>query len=170
MNNVEDMKHLADLIKEINIAMLTTVNNDGSMHTRPMATQKIDVQNFDGTLWFFSKKSSHKNQCIENDQHVNLAYSKPDKHHYVSIMGRAFVSKDREKMNALWNPGLNIWFPEGLMDPDLTLIGVKIEGAEIWDSPITKASQMMSFVRSAITGKPYENSHQSRHVDVRTQQ
>ena len=169
MNHTEEFKHLADLIKEINIAMLTTTNEDGTMHTRPMATQKIDTQNFDGTLWFFSKRHSHKNQSIENDQHVNLAYAKPDRHHYISIMGRAFVSDDREKMNALWNPELSIWFPEGLMDPEITLIGINIESAEIWDSPISKASQMMNFVKSAITGKTYDNRHGSHHVDVRTQ-
>lgn len=167
MNTVElDLKRLANLIKEIKIAMLITSNEDGSMHSRPMATQELNVENFDGTLWFFSKKNSQKNQSLENDQHVTLAYANPSKNHYISINGRATISNDRGLMKELWTPILKAWFPEGLMDPELSLIGVNIESAEIWDSPISKAEQMMGVVRSAITGKPYQNDKNSSHIDL----
>lgn len=160
-----DTSRLLKLIREIKIAMLTTVNEDGTMHTRPMVTPEIDEDEFDGTLWFFSRKNSLKNNCIENDQHVNLAYAKPDKHHYISLSGRATISHDRELMNRLWQHQLKLWFPEGLLDPDLTLIGIKIENAEIWDSPVSKAAQVMNAVRSAITGKPAQEPG-AHHVDL----
>lgn len=163
-----DIENLAKLIQEIKIAMLTTVGGDGAIHTRPMVTPDFEVNKFDGTLWFFSRKSSQKNHCIEKDQHVNLAYANPDKHHYASISGRAVVSHDRSMMEALWNPSLKTWFPQGLSDPELSLIGVSIDSAEIWDTPVTKTAQMLSTVKSAITGKPYEINHNSRHVDLQS--
>jgi hypothetical protein len=42
-----DVEKLAELIKDIEYAMLTTAMPDGSLRSRPMATQKAP---FDGTL------------------------------------------------------------------------------------------------------------------------
>lgn len=169
MNTVDmDLERLAGLISDIQFTMLTTVSDDGSIHSRPMATQKLDEKNFNGTLWFFSKKSSHKNHCIEKDQHVNLAYANPSKQRYVSISGRANIVEDRSKMQELWNPTLKAWFPEGLMDPELSLISVNIESAEIWDSPASKVVQMVGLVKSAVTGKPLsQNATKSQHIEIR---
>lgn len=165
-----DTTYLLKLIREIKIAMFTTVNADGIIFTRPMVTPAIDEDEFDGTLWFFSKKNSLKNNSIENDQHVNLAYSRPDKHHYISVSGRAIISHDKELMFKLWDPQFKLWFPEGLMDPELSLIGVKVENAEIWDSPVTKTAQMISSLKSAITGKPNHVSYDAHHVDLENRQ
>ena len=36
---VKDIEQVADLIRGIRVAMLTTVDGDGELHSRPMATQ-----------------------------------------------------------------------------------------------------------------------------------
>jgi general stress protein 26 len=36
----ESIATLAQMVKEIRIAMLTTIGTDGKLHSRPMATQK----------------------------------------------------------------------------------------------------------------------------------
>jgi general stress protein 26 len=48
--STNDAKLLADKIKDVRIAMMTTAEADGTMHSRPMATQEKE---FDGDLWFF---------------------------------------------------------------------------------------------------------------------
>ncbi len=167
MERVEmDLKRLAEMIKDIKFTMFTTVNDDGSMHSRPMATQDFSKSDFDGTLWFFSRKHSLKNHSIEMDQHVNLAYANPDKQQYISISGRATITEDRAKMEKLWNPILKAWFPEGLEDPELSLIGVQIEAAEIWDAPPSKVVQMVGFVKSVVTGVPYDHNNHSKQINL----
>lgn len=161
-----DLETLASIIKDIKFTMLTTVSDEGTIHSRPMATQNLDVKKFDGTLWFFSKKNSFKNYDIENDQHVNLAYSNPSTQQYASVSGRATISRDKTKMKELWNPMLKAWFPEGIDDPDITLIGVNVESAEIWDSPPSKVVQLAGFVKSAVTGKPLDQNLSSKHLDL----
>ena len=37
-SNTDAFTKLADLVKDIDIAMLTTVTEDGSLHSRPMGT------------------------------------------------------------------------------------------------------------------------------------
>ncbi|HXH29291.1 MAG TPA: pyridoxamine 5'-phosphate oxidase family protein [Bacteriovoracaceae bacterium] len=161
-----DLKRLADMIKDIKFTMFTTVNEDGSMHSRPMATQDMSKSEFEGTLWFFSRKHSMKNHSIEMDQHVNLAYANPDKQQYISISGRARITEDKAMMKKLWNPLLKAWFPEGLEDPEISLIGVQIESAEIWDSPPSKVVQMVGFVKAVVTGVPYDQNAHSKQINL----
>ena len=52
-----DVRRLAELIKDARFAMLTTVAPDGSLRSRPMATQEVE---FDGDLWFFAYDDSDK--------------------------------------------------------------------------------------------------------------
>lgn len=162
-----DYEKLVSMIKDIKFSMMTTVSEDGTIHSRPMGNLELNVKNFDGTLWFFSRKDSMKNHDIETDQHVNLAYANPDKQHYVSILGKAFISTDKNKMKELWNPLLKAWFPEGLEDPEISLIGVRVESAEIWDAPPAKVVQLAGFVKSAVTGKPYDQKGHGKHIDLR---
>ncbi len=165
-NEMTDLERLATLIKDIKFTMLTTVSEDGTIHSRPMATQKIEVKSFDGTLWFFSKKNSFKNHDIESEQQVNLAYANPDDQKYASVQGRAMISEDKEKMRELWNPALKAWFPEGIDDPEISLIGVQVESAELWDSPPSKVVQLAGFVKATLTGKPLDQNLTSKHIDL----
>lgn len=168
-NQTNDYEKLSSMIRDIKFTMLTTVSPDGSLHSRPMGTIDMNAYDFEteGTLWFFSRKNSFKNMDIRNDQHVNLAYSNPDKQQYVSVCGRAFISQDKNKMRELWNPILKAWFPEGLEDPEITLIGIRVENAELWDSPPSKVVQLAGFMKAAVTGKPYDQKAHSQHIDLR---
>lgn len=166
-NETTDYEKLAGMIKDIKFAMLTTISDDGSLHSRPMGTLEVQPKEFEGTLWFFSRKDSLKNYSIRKDQHVNLAYANPDKQQYISVSGKAFISEDRNKMKELWNPILKAWFPEGLEDQELSLIGITVESAELWDSPPGKVVQMAGFVKAAVTGKPYDQKAHSQHIDLR---
>ncbi len=51
------IKKLGELIEDIDIAMLTTIDDDSALRSRPMGTQQIE---FDGDLWFFVGASSAK--------------------------------------------------------------------------------------------------------------
>jgi general stress protein 26 len=147
----EHIKKLAEMIRDIDFAMLTTVAEDGSLHSRPMSTQRAE---FDGSLWFFTRASAPKVGEIEREHHVNVAYAKPESQRYVSVSGRASVVRDRVKIEELWSPELKAWFPEGLEDPDIALLRVAVERAEYWDSPSSAAAHALSFVKALVTGRP----------------
>ncbi|HEX8524976.1 MAG TPA: pyridoxamine 5'-phosphate oxidase family protein [Tepidisphaeraceae bacterium] len=139
------------MIKGIQTAMLTTACPDGSLRSRPMATQRKE---FDGNLWFFTGVSSEKVHEIENDQHVNLAYADPSKDRYVSVSGTGRIVRDRQKMKELWNPIVKAYFPGGLDDPEIALLRVTVNQAEYWDAPGGRMIQLFGIVKAAVTGKP----------------
>ncbi len=127
----DEIQHFAILIKGIRIAMLTTVRSDGSLRSRPMAAQEAE---FDGTLWFFTRAVSPKVGEVEEEGQVNVSYADSEDRRYISISGRATLVLDRQKVEALWNPGLVAWFPEGLADPQLALLRVDTENGAYWDA------------------------------------
>jgi general stress protein 26 len=146
----EALEKLNDLIEDIDFAMLTTIDTDGVLRSRPMSTQKAE---FDGDLWFFTSDRTHKTEEIERDNRVNLAYANPDDNVYVSVSGTAEIVHDRAKMEELWNPILKAWFPDGLDQPDICLLRVIAEQAEYWDSPSSTLVQIAGFVKAIATGK-----------------
>lgn len=156
MNNQtreESVEKLNELIKEIEFAMLTTVEPDGTLRSRPMATQKAE---FDGHLWFFTRASAPKVDEIERERNVNVSYSSPEKQRYVSVSGRATVVRDRKQIEELWSPEMKAWFPQGVTDPDLALLKVSVEQAEYWDSPSSTVAHLIGFVKAIATGTTYQ--------------
>lgn len=144
-----DLEKLGELIKSVRIAMLTTVEGNGTLHTRPLAT--LQYEN-DGELWFFTKIDSAKVQEIEEDMHVSVAYADTDNNVYVAVAGTADIVRDRAKAEELWTPMAKAWFPQGLEDPELALLRVRAERAEYWDSP-GRAAYLLGVAKASLTGK-----------------
>lgn len=149
----DDTKKLGELIQDIGIAMLTTVDDDGSLRSRPMQTQENE---FDGTLWFFTGASSHKVLEVQHEARVNVSYSAPDKNRFVSVSGTATLVRDKAKIDELWKPALKAWFPDGKDDPEVALLKIRVEQAEYWDTPSNKAVHMIGFVKAVATGQSYQ--------------
>lgn len=149
----EAIKKLGEMIKDIDFAMLTTVEADGTLRSRPMSTQQVE---FNGDLWFFTRASAPKVGEVERDERVNLSYAKPEDQRYVSVSGTARLVRDRQKIEELWKTGLKTWFPKGLEDPDLALLKVSVEQAEYWDSPSSTMAYVFGFVKAVATGQSYQ--------------
>ncbi len=146
-----EIAKLAELIKGIKFAMLTTVEEDGSLHSRPMTTQDVE---FDGDLWFFT--GAHAPKVWEADRHhqVNVAFADPEKSKYVSASGSATLVRDRAKIEEYWKPVYKTFFPGGLEDPELSLMKVHVEKAEYWDSPGNFVGRVFNFARAYVSKDP----------------
>ena len=153
MNRQEQIDKVAELMKDIQFAMLTTVEPDGTLRSRPMATQQVE---FDGDLWFFTQESSPKVDELERDDRVNVSFAAPDENRWVSVSGTAQIVHDRAKAEELWQPLLKAWFPKGLDDPELALLKINVEQAEYWDTSSSKMVQLAGFVKALATGKEYQ--------------
>jgi general stress protein 26 len=148
-----DIQKLDELIRDIGVAMLTTVDDDGSLRSRPMQTQD---GNFDGTLWFFTGASSHKVLEVQHEARVNVSFAAPDKNRYISVSGTATLVRDKAKIEEMWKPAYKAWFPQGQDDPDVALLKVNVEQAEYWDSPSSAVVHMIGFAKALATGQSYQ--------------
>lgn len=149
-----DLQKLREMVKDIDFCMLTTVDEGGDLHSRPMSSNgDIDA---DGDIWFFTKASSLKVSEIEKLPKVNVSFADPENQRYISVSGAARLVRDRAKIDELWRPQFKMWFPEGKDDPEIALLRVSLEKAEYWDSPSSTIGYALSFVSSLVTGKEPE--------------
>jgi general stress protein 26 len=148
--STEDLDRLAGLVERIKVGMLTTIAQDGSLRSRPLQTLLMDAQ---ARLWFFVEAESPKTAEMAAHEHqVCLSYADPDKMNYVSISGTGRVVHDRERMRELWSPFAKAWFPRGVDDPALALLEVRLDKAELWDSPGSATMRMTGLVKALATG------------------
>src|ERR671919_2746373 len=100
----QDLAKLAALVRQMKVGMLTTIEADGSLRSRPLETVEVDRE---GRLWFFTQAHSPKSARVEAADHqVNLSYADPRDEDFASISGTARVVHDADKMRALWTSGL----------------------------------------------------------------
>ena len=158
--HAESVKKIADLIKSIDFGMLTTLDAEGRLHSRPMSSNK-EVE-FDGDVWFFTYASTPKVYEIENKPYVNVAFSDPKTQTYVSLSGRAELVRDQEKIKQLWQPSLKAWFPNGVDEPDIALIKINADQAEYWDSPASPIAHAISLAKGALTGQPAQSGENEK--------
>lgn len=145
------LKKLAELIKDIDFCMLTTIDESGDLHSRPMSSNG-DIDG-DGDLWFFTTTTSLKVEETERSPKVNVSFAAPTTQRYVSVTGDAKLVRDKAKMKELWRPQFKAWFPKGLEDPEIALLKVNASKAEYWDSHVSPVSHAIGLVKALVTGE-----------------
>ncbi len=143
----EDIETFRQLIKGIDIAMVTTQSEEGLV-SRPMKTQEVE---FDGDLLFFTKKQTDKYDEIKHDSHVNVAYVGKS---YVSVRGKAEIVDDLEKKKEYWTKAHEKIMQTNYDDPNVILIKIKAEAAEYWETG--NFIKNIAFMYKRLTGQKAE--------------
>ncbi|GAB6991051.1 pyridoxamine 5'-phosphate oxidase family protein [Paenibacillus pini] len=156
--NQEAIETVRDIIKGIDVAMLTTMSSEGLV-SRPMSTQEVE---FDGDLWFMTKKETSVYQEILQQSNVNVAYVHKS---YVSIRGEAEIVEDQAKLKEFWNDSYAKFFGGSYDDPSLVLIKIKAETAEYWETG--NKTKMVKSLFKKMTGKGSDDIDLNETVDLK---
>lgn len=143
-----EMTALCKLIEPIPIAMLSNIDADGALVSRPMAALEVDAT---GAVWFFVDLHSSR---VEFLRVVNLGFVDHEHGTYVSLSGRGEIHLDRSHIERLWSPSAKPWFPEGPASSSLGLLKFVPNTAEYWDAPNSKMVRLFALAASVVAGKP----------------
>ena len=146
--NSAEMAELCKLIEPIPVAMLSNLDADGALVSRPMSALQVDVA---GAVWFFVDLRSSR---VEFLRVVNLSFVDAARGTYVSLSGRGEIRSDRAQIQQLWTPLAKPWFPEGPDSRNLALLKFVPHTAEYWDAPNSKMVRMFAMAASVVAGKP----------------
>jgi general stress protein 26 len=149
-STTEMREKLWSMMKDISVAMLTT-EDDEHLRARPMVASQ---SGFDGTLWFFTRASSHKVAEVGADRRVGVTYADAKSQNYVSLSGTARLVRDAGSVEAHWSEAMRVWFPKGKSDPDIALLRVDVVAAEYWDAPNSTMVHAYGYVKAVLTGEP----------------
>lgn len=156
----EAIAKIRDLVEEAgNCFFCTNISTGQPFHTRPMAVQEVDDA---GRLWFLSAVDSHKNDEVLDDPMVQLLFKGSGHSDMLMLYGRASVSADKERIEALWKPIMKTWFTGGKDDPRIRVIAVDPINGYYWDTKHNRAVAFAKMVAGAITGKTLDDSIEGR--------
>jgi general stress protein 26 len=130
------LKQLAEMMKDVDFAMLSTHSDGGTIAARPMSNNR-DVD-YDGDNWFFACEDTRLIADLQANAQVGLGFQAKAgllgmKPVFVHIEGEAELIRDKVRFEEHWTKGLSLWFKQGVDTPGLVLIKVHGVRAHYWD-------------------------------------
>lgn len=147
---------LYELIDGMEVCLFTTRRPDGRLVTRPMQVQ----ERTSGTdLWFVTDIEANKLDEVATDAHVNLGFYSNKSREWVSVSGKAIISRDRDLIRAMYKPDWKIWFPEdgpgrdgGPDDPRLALVLVEALSVIYFKKTKSRPVVLFEMAKALVTG------------------
>ena len=139
---------LRELVDGIRFAMVTTVDRQGALQSRPMPPQHADE---DGTLWFIAPRRSSLADQLREQPAVLITWGDARSRRYLSMNGVARVLHDPAKAAELWDAAVRSWFPDGPADPDVAVIKVELDSSE-YRQPRPAPVAFPQFMEAATSG------------------
>lgn len=127
---------LAEKMRDIDFAMLSTHADGGEIGARPMSNNQ-DVA-YGGDSYYFTTEDTLMVKDIERDPRVGLSFQGrtgllKQSPLFIAVEGHADLIRDRDAFEAHWNSDLQGWFTDGPDTPGLVMIKVHAERAHMWD-------------------------------------
>jgi general stress protein 26 len=127
---------LAEKMKDIDFAILSTRTDGGAIASRPMSNNREVA--FDGDAFFFTCEDTRMVADVAADPRVGLAYQGKSgmlgmRPFFLAVEGRAELIRDKAQFAAHWTGGLDRWFEKGVDTPGLVLLKVAAVRVHYWD-------------------------------------
>jgi general stress protein 26 len=137
-----------DLVEKVGVCMLTT-RFAGGLRARPLEARPDRAA---GLIFFVTDVRSRKDDEINARHEVGLVFIDQAANAYLSIRAQAQVLRDPAKAAEIWRNTDNAWW-DGPKDPNVRVLRVEPETAELWDGPASKAVAVYEFARVRLTGE-----------------
>lgn len=150
-----------DILEKSSVGMLTTHGAHG-LRARPLdARPDRDA----GVIQFVTDVRGLKDDEIEADARVCFTVIDSGDNAYLSITGRASVTRDNITAARIWKKTDDVWWPDGPRDQNLRVLTIEPIKAELWDGPASRLAAAYEFAKARLTGaKP--NLGENRKVTV----
>ena len=135
------------LVEDIRVCMLATLSGD-AMRARPMSAIARQSEN---AIYFLTDISGHKDDDIDADHHVCLAFQKSGE--YLSLTGAARVLDDRALIKDLWSLAAEAWW-DGPEDPAIRVLEFTPREAQYWESASGPAAWVQMTLAAAFGARP----------------
>lgn len=151
LHRQEAVEKLKEMVDKIDIGMMCTFPSGSNYpHAIPMSRQEVDE---DGHIWFLFSSESETHQNLSSNHKVSLLYAHVGDYNFLSINGRAEISRDPVRIDKYWNKMVEAWFEKGKEDPRIRVLKVIPDEAHYWDNKSNKLVTFLKVAASAISGQ-----------------
>ena len=105
-------------------------------HSEPLTAQ-LDEDQVD-TIFFFIGKDNR----MAKGGPAMLQFVSKGHDFFACLAGTARIDNDFAMIDKLWNNQVEAWFPGGKQDPNLALLRVDIDDAEMWETDMSVTGKL----------------------------
>jgi general stress protein 26 len=132
MSEKDPKQRLWELIADITIGMVVTHSGQGdAIRGRPMAARP---RKEDGAIYFLTDVDAPKDEEIEDNANVCIAFADPKRSRYVSVTGMAHIMQDAALAASLWSLADREFWPNS-SDARIRVVKVDAQRGEFWEGP-----------------------------------
>ena len=137
-----------DILEKCSVGMLTTHGAQG-LRARPLDARPDREA---GVILFVTDVRGLKDDEIEADARVGFTTIDTADNAYLSITGRASVTRDSITAAKIWKKTDDLWWPDGPRDRNVRVLSITPIKAELWDGPASKLVAVFEFAKAQLTG------------------
>ena len=149
MSKQNNVDRIWDIIEKVGVCMLAT-QCAGRLRARPMEARPDRKRRL---IFAVTDSRSAKLDEIEAGPDIGLILIDAEAKAYLSITGRASVTRDISKTKEIWRRTDEAWWPGGPSDPNVRLLRIEPVSAELWDGPASTAVTVFEFAKAWATGE-----------------
>ncbi len=120
MDKQEAMTQGLEMMEKSIICMLGTNGDDGYPNIKAMMNLKHEGLK---KIWFSTNTSSKRVQQLRKDNRVCVYYVDEREFKGLMLIGTIEILQDIESRKMLWSEGAEIYYPQGVEDPDYSVLG-----------------------------------------------
>ncbi|MHC1723556.1 MAG: pyridoxamine 5'-phosphate oxidase family protein [Aminipila sp.] len=111
---------IGNLIDKTNLTIVSYTDDDGF----PISKAMLAPREREGikTFWLTTNTSSNKVKYLKNNSKASLYFVDKRFFRGVSLLGTVEVLETSEAKERIWRDGDNIYYPEGVTDPDYCVL------------------------------------------------
>lgn len=126
-------------------------------HSEPLTAQ-LDEDQVD-TIFFFVGKDNR----MAKGGPAMLQFVSKGHDFFACLAGTAQIDNDFAMIDKLWNSQVEAWFPGGKSDPNLALLRVDIDDAELWETDMSVTGKL-----KMLFGGKIKSDETGSHAKVQT--
>ena len=149
MADQNDIARVWDILESNSVGMLTT-QFSGGLRARPLDARPDREA---GAIFFVTDVRGHKDDEIAARPDVCFVVTVPKDNVYLSITGRATVTRDPRKAAEIWKKTDDVWWTGGPDDPNARVLKIEPVKAELWDGPSSSLVAAFEFAKARVTGE-----------------
>jgi len=120
-------------------------------HTRPM-TALLDNSR-PGSMWFFTVKDNAMVGQLTEGHRAVATFTAKDHDLFATLHGQLLIESDAGMIDRLWNSHVAAWYEGGRNDPNIVLLRLDPEQAEIWEN----ASGLLAGLKMMLGSDPKQD-------------
>lgn len=113
------LRHSLDLLRRSEVALLGSVGPEGYPLVKAMLLVESEGL---GTVWFGTNTSSRRVRDLRADGRASVYVVDQATFEGLLLVGDVEVREDQESRERLWRDGWDMYYPQGVTDPDYSVL------------------------------------------------